>query len=84
MPDHCKIVGDKKIGSWNLRCKSSSRLMIWPWIETSSADTASSQHDERRLHGQSALRMPTRWRWPSRKLMRITFGHVTAQSDIFQ
>src|SRR4029434_10716025 len=26
------------------RCRRSSRLMIWAWMETSSADTGSSQH----------------------------------------
>ena len=44
-------------------CRSSSRLMIWPWIETSSAETGSS-HTMKVGSSASARAMPTRWRCP--------------------
>ncbi|MNR40421.1 hypothetical protein D3C85_1587070 [compost metagenome] len=45
------------------RCSSFSRLMICAWIDTSSADTGSSQMISfgSRI---SARAMPMRWHWP--------------------
>ena len=37
--------------------------MIWAWIDTSSADTGSSQTTSFGSSA-SALAMPMRWRWP--------------------
>jgi hypothetical protein len=37
--------------------------MIWPWIDTSSAETASSQTMNDGSMA-SARAIPTRWRWP--------------------
>ncbi|MNC91774.1 hypothetical protein D3C83_80880 [compost metagenome] len=53
----------KRKVSWYFCCRSSSRLMIWAWIETSSAETGSS-HTMKDGRIASARAMPTRWRWP--------------------
>ena len=45
------------------RCRSSSRLMICDWMETSRAETASSQTMSLGLSA-IARAMPMRWRWP--------------------
>ena len=43
VPHHRQVVGDEHVGEPSSSCRSASRLMIWAWIETSSAETGSSQ-----------------------------------------
>ena len=47
----------------NSRCSAISRLTICAWIETSSAETGSSQTIRRGLRIM-ARAMPIRWHWP--------------------
>ncbi len=53
----------KTYASRNSSCRSSSRLTTWAWIDTSSADTGSSQTMS---FGRSAMAraIPMRCRWP--------------------
>jgi hypothetical protein len=59
-----------------------SRLITCAWIETSSAETGSSQI--RSGVTASARAMPTRWRWPPEKLVRIPFAEIRVQPDPLQ
>ncbi len=55
--------------------------MIWPWIETSSAETGSSQTMKRRLERQRP-RDADALALPAGKLVRIALGHVGKQPDL--
>ena len=61
MPHHAQIVGKNMYVNPRLRYKSCNKLMIWAWIDTSSADTGSSATLKRGLTA-NARAMPMRWR----------------------
>ena len=73
----------KRYVSPNWSCSSSSRLMIWAWIDTSKADTGSSQMI---ILGRStrARAMPTRWRCPPENSCGIAIDMLRAESDGLQ
>ena len=52
--DHREVVRDEQIGEPSSSCRSCSRLTTCAWIETSSADTGSSQTISLRLERQRA------------------------------
>ena len=57
--------------------------MIWPWIETSSAETGSSQTMKRRLERERA-RDADALALPAGELVRIALRHVGEQADLAQ
>ena len=57
--------------------------MTWAWIETSRAETGSSQTIISGLSAR-ARAMPIRCRWPPGELMRVAVGVVGAQTDTCQ
>ena len=57
--------------------------MTWAWIDTSSADTGSSQMISLGSTA-SARAMPMRWRWPPENSLRIAGHVVRAQADGLQ
>ena len=61
--DHAQVVGDEQLAMPSSACRSASRSSTWAWIETSSAETGSSQTITSGP-GASARAMATRWRWP--------------------
>ena len=63
LPDDREVVGDEQVGDAEVVLEVSSRFRICAWIETSSAETGSSQTMN---FGRSAIAraMPMRWRWP--------------------
>ena len=64
--DDREVVGDEQVGEAELALEVvASRLRICDWIETSSADTGSSQ-TMNSGSSASARAMPMRWRWPPR------------------
>ena len=67
----------------NSLCRSLSRLRIWAWIETSSAETGSSQMISFGPSA-SARAIPIRCRWPARELVRIPIGEARVEADDVQ
>ena len=64
VPHHREVVRDEQVASGRSRpAGRASRLRICAWIETSSAETGSSQTMSRGSTA-SARAMPMRWRWP--------------------
>src|SRR5579859_7819696 len=71
--------------SWNSRCRSCSRLMICAAIETSRAETASSQTMKDGFTA-SARAIPMRWRWPPEnscgyRLLKLGFNPTNRRSS---
>jgi predicted exporter len=62
--DDGEVVGDEEVGQAELALQVLSRLMTCAWIETSSAETGSSQTMSFGAASASARAMPMRWRWP--------------------
>ena len=58
-----EIVGDEEVGELEALAQILEQVTICAWIETSRADTASSQ-TMNSGSSASARAMPTRWRWP--------------------
>ena len=63
MADDRQVVADEDQPQLEFRCSRISRLMICDWMETSSADTGSSQMTSFGLR-IIARAMPMRWHWP--------------------
>ena len=63
MPHYRQVVGDEQVGKAEPFAHILKPLMTCAWIDTSSAETASSQT----MNSGSKARaraIPTRWRWP--------------------
>ena len=73
----------KRYVSPNCAWRSSSRLMICAWIETSSADTGSSQTMKLRLDGQRA-RDADALALAARELVRIAVRVARQEPDVAQ
>ncbi len=63
LPDHREVVRDEDVRQVELALQLRSRLRICAWIETSSAETGSSQTISCGWSA-SARATPIRWRWP--------------------
>ena len=63
MLDDGQVVGDEQVGQAEPGLQIGEQLMIWAWMDTSRADTGSSQTI--RLGSTARARaIPIRWHWP--------------------
>jgi hypothetical protein len=63
VPYDLQVVRDEQVAEAESCCRSDSRLSTWAWIDTSSAETGSSQMISLG-RSASARATPIRWRCP--------------------
>ena len=76
VPHDGQVVGDEKVGEVEALLEGErSRLITCAWMDTSRAETGSSQTMKDGLTAR-ARAMPILWRWAAAELVRITVHHV--------